>query len=65
MSKKSEPKSSKGNGGGKPLKEEKKAVQQVTVTIFDDGTTQCSSMPQLSPWAVLGLLASTVRSIGG
>ncbi len=65
MSKKSDvKKSSKGNGGGKSL-EEKKAVQQVTITVFDNGTTQCTSMPELSPWAVLGLLVSTVRSMGG
>lgn len=66
MGKKSDTKvPDKKNGGGMPEAEEKKAVQQVTVTVFDDGSMRCDSMPQLSLWAIIGLLASFVRSLGG
>ena len=54
----------KKNGGGTPV-EEKKAVQQVTVTVFEDGSMNCDSMPQLSLWAILGLLAILERRLGG
>ena len=65
MSKKSDTKvPDKKNGGGTPV-EEKKAVQQVTVTVFEDGSMRCDSMPELSLWAILGLLAILRRQLGG